>query len=135
VITLSLLHPSQSHPIQSWSFENSEPIRIGRATDNQVVLFSAVVSRHHAELRPSPNGWDVVNRSGNGTYIEDRAIDRTSLADGAIVRLATSGPRILIEFGDGKIGSEASVSLPDASEAFHQQTTDVPFITQANLKS
>ncbi|WP_309730617.1 FHA domain-containing protein [Chamaesiphon sp. OTE_75_metabat_556] len=93
-IVLSLLN---SVPVQSWTFEPEGVVRIGRATDNQVVLFSAVVSRHHAELRwHEVNGWQLVNISANGTYVEGEAIKEIAVANGMVIRLATSGPKIQI---------------------------------------
>ncbi|WP_404786685.1 FHA domain-containing protein [Altericista sp. CCNU0014] len=69
MITLTLLHPVQSTPVQSWSFEQDPAIRIGRAVDNHVVLYSAVVSRYHVEVRLTDNQWEVVNLGTNGTYL------------------------------------------------------------------
>jgi pSer/pThr/pTyr-binding forkhead associated (FHA) protein len=94
-IVLSLLN---SVPVQSWTFTSEDVIRIGRATDNQVVLFSAVVSRHHAELRwDEVKGWQLFNISPNGTYIDGEAVKEITVAGGMIIRLATSGPKIQIE--------------------------------------
>jgi pSer/pThr/pTyr-binding forkhead associated (FHA) protein len=93
-IVLSLLN---SVPVQSWTFESEEVVRIGRATDNQVVLFSAVVSRHHAQLRwHEVNGWQLINISANGTYVDGEAIKEIAVANGMVIRLATSGPKIQI---------------------------------------
>ncbi|WP_044507440.1 FHA domain-containing protein, partial [Mycobacterium simiae] len=45
-------------------------IRIGRATDNQVVLDDLLVSRYHAVVRRTGNQWELVdNHSANGTYV------------------------------------------------------------------
>lgn len=95
-IVLSLLN---SVPVQSWTFESEDVVvRIGRATDNQVVLFSAVVSRHHAELRwHGVNGWHIVNISPNGTYLNSEAIKEIAVISGMVIRLATSGPKIQID--------------------------------------
>jgi pSer/pThr/pTyr-binding forkhead associated (FHA) protein len=94
-IVLSLLN---SIPVQSWTFESEHVVRIGRATDNQVVLFSAVVSRHHAELRwHEVDGWQIVNISPNGTYLNGEAIKEIAVISGMVIRLATSGPKIQIE--------------------------------------
>jgi pSer/pThr/pTyr-binding forkhead associated (FHA) protein len=96
-IVLSLLN---SVPVQCWKFtpESEDTIRIGRATDNHVILFSAVVSRHHAELRWSEvTGWQLINISSNGTYVDGEAVKEIIVTDGTIVRLATSGPKIQIE--------------------------------------
>jgi pSer/pThr/pTyr-binding forkhead associated (FHA) protein len=94
-IVLSLLN---SVPVQNWTFTSEDVIRIGRATDNHVILFSAVVSRHHAELRwTESDGWQLTNISPNGTYIDGEAIKTATITDGVIIRLATSGPKIQIK--------------------------------------
>jgi pSer/pThr/pTyr-binding forkhead associated (FHA) protein len=94
-IVLSLLN---SVPVQSWKFMPEDVIQIGRATDNHVILFSAVVSRHHAELRwNEASGWEIFNISPNGTYFDGEAIKTLAVVDGMILRLATSGPKIQIK--------------------------------------
>ena len=96
-VVLSLLN---SIPVQSWTFTTGDVIRIGRATDNQVILFSAVVSRHHAELKwDEPSGWQIFNISRNGTYLDGEAISIIKVIDGMTLRLATSGPKIQIKMG------------------------------------
>ncbi|NEO28251.1 MAG: FHA domain-containing protein, partial [Kamptonema sp. SIO4C4] len=44
MITLTLLHPSKSTPVQSWMFDSESVVRLGRGHQNDVVLYSAVVS-------------------------------------------------------------------------------------------
>ncbi|NJR32666.1 MAG: FHA domain-containing protein [Chamaesiphon sp. CSU_1_12] len=103
-IVLSLLN---SIPVQSWTFSCEDVIRIGRATDNHVVLFSAVVSRHHAQLQWSEdNGWQLQNISPNGTYLDGTAIKEVTVTDGMVIRLATSGPKIQIKVNID-VGDEA----------------------------
>ncbi|HEY9729561.1 MAG TPA: FHA domain-containing protein [Chroococcales cyanobacterium] len=102
MITLTLLHPLQSVPVQSWPFENESLIRIGRSTDNEVILYSAVVSRHHVELRRNVSGWVIVSLGANGTYIDGKRITQMPVEDGMIVRLASSGPKIQIRL-EGEI--------------------------------
>ena len=98
MITLTLLHPLQPVAIQSWTFRDEPSIRIGRATNNEVVLYSAVVSRHHVEIKKSSdNEWEVVNTGSNGTYIDGKRIEQAKAVDGMIFRLASSGPKILIK--------------------------------------
>ncbi len=103
MITLTLLHPIQTIPVQNWTFETEPIIRIGRSTDNDVVLYSAVVSRHHVEIRRSGSDWEVANVGANGIYIDEKRIDKTRVLDGMIIRLASSGPQIQI-----RINSEES---------------------------
>ena len=109
MITLTLLHPLQSVPIQSWTFNDESNIKIGRATNNEVVLYSAVVSRNHVEIKKSGQEWEVVNLGSNGTYINGKRIEQAKVIDGMVVRLASSGPRILIEIeskvSEDEIGS------------------------------
>ena len=99
-----VLHLINSIPVQSWTFPPTEVVRIGRATDNNVILFSAVVSRHHAELKWSQTGgWQLVNMSPNGTYIDGEPIKTVVVEDGTIFRIATSGPKIEIKVASEEI--------------------------------
>jgi serine/threonine-protein kinase len=97
VITLTLLHPLKDTPIQHWEFTQESVVRIGRSTDNHVVLYSAVVSRHHVELRLGDGAWDVVNLGTNGTYLDGQRIEQIPITGEVIIRLARSGPKIQIK--------------------------------------
>lgn len=120
MITLTLLHPIKQIPIQVWTFPDESIIRIGRSTDNQVVLYSAVVSRHHVELRQTGQAWEVVNLGTNGTYLDGKRITQETITDGSIIRLARSGPNIQIRMGQATnqpsndaVMSRPSVPRPD----------------------
>lgn len=93
-ITLMLLHPTQGTPIQSWSFKNKTPIRIGRAPDNELVIQSPVVSRHHATLEFTGCNWELSGIGTNGTFVENTKITKISVEDGTVFRLAISGPQL-----------------------------------------
>ncbi|MEM9213559.1 MAG: FHA domain-containing protein [Cyanobacteria bacterium P01_F01_bin.150] len=109
MITLLLLHPLKQTPIQVWPFDNESVIRVGRSTDNDVVLYSAVVSRRHVELRKvGGNLWDIVNLGTNGTYVEGKRIEKVAVQDGTVIRLARSGPNIQI-----RLGADSLRDLPD----------------------
>lgn len=95
-----LLHPQNSTPMQSWQFEDKSLIRIGRATDNEVVLYSSVVSRLHLELRETNGKWELISRGANGTFVDDERISQLSVVDGTVVRIAPTGPKIQIRLGD-----------------------------------
>ena len=111
MITLTLLHPLQSVAVQSWTFNDEPSVKIGRATNNEVVLYSAVVSRHHVEIRKSGvDQWEVINLGSNGTYIDGERVEQTKALNGMIFRLAKSGPKILI-----KIESDLNQEQSDAS--------------------
>lgn len=114
MITLSLLHPIKQIPVQVWTFSDESVIRIGRSTDNQVVLYSAVVSRHHVELRRIGSGWEIANLGTNGTYLDGKRINQGPIRDGAVIRLARSGPNIQIRMGEAALKemSEHAVVRP-----------------------
>ncbi len=103
MITLNLLHPVELKPVQTWRFDKETVIRIGRSTDNEVVLYSSVVSRYHAELHRQALHWEVVNLGANGTFIDGKPTDRQRVLDGMIIRLAGTGPRlqILLDIDEG----------------------------------
>lgn len=96
MITLSLLHPLHKTPVQHWSFDQEPVIRVGRSSDNNVILYSAVVSRHHVEIHRTDHGWRVKSLGTNGTYLDGKRIDEIPVEDGIIIRLARSGPNIQI---------------------------------------
>ena len=110
MITVSLLHPLQSTPVQSWKFADESIIRIGRALDNQVVLYSAVVSRHHVDVRRIDGSWQIVSLGANGTYVDGEPISQVPVVDGVIIRLAASGPKIQIRL-------ELSSSIDESKKA------------------
>ena len=96
MITLSLLHPADKTLIQSWTFDQERVIRLGRSADNDVVLYSAVVSRYHVEVHRTSEGWELKNLGANGTYLDGKRISQVKVESGLLVRLARSGPIIQI---------------------------------------
>jgi len=100
-ITISLMHPTQPIAMHSWTFDpdRDEPIRIGRSHDNDIVVYSSVVSRHHAELLPTEEGWNLKGFGANGTFINQELVTEEILKDGTIIRLGNSGPRLRIRLG------------------------------------
>ncbi len=133
MIILTLLHPNQNNPVQNWTFNNESIIKIGRSTDNNVVLYSAVVSRHHLEIRRHGSGWEVVNVGANGTYIKGKSVNKTLAIDGMIVSLASSGPKIQIHIQTqetpvkkqlNQIQEPFSVASPPKDPASSQDTVN-----------
>ncbi len=115
MITLTLLHPLQSTPIQSWTFDQEARVSVGRSTDNHVVLYSAVVSRHHVELCCENSAWEVVSLGANGTYVDGQRITRLPLKDGAVFRLARSGPNLQVNIHTPVSARSSAPPLPPKS--------------------
>jgi len=67
---------------------NTNPVRIGRGVDNDLVLRDVRVSRHHAAIEPSPHGWIVRDlESTNGTYVNGRRVQELEIDQGTEVSL------------------------------------------------
>lgn len=97
MITLILIHPTQPIPVNRWTFKDKSIIRIGRAKDNDIVIYNAVVSRHHLELWNRESGWEVVSFGTNGTYINNKPLNQFFIKDGMVIRLGNSGPRLMVK--------------------------------------
>ncbi|MBP0017366.1 MAG: protein kinase [Cyanobacteria bacterium SBLK] len=98
MITLTLLDPKTDRPLRQWHFQNHSLVRIGRASDNDLVLDPYIeVSRHHLELSREGDRWLAINRGTNGTFLNGRSVARGVLENGAIVQLAKDGPRLRVE--------------------------------------
>ncbi|MDP1809462.1 MAG: DUF3662 and FHA domain-containing protein [Actinomycetota bacterium] len=66
----------------------SKSITIGRQADNDIVLDSPGVSRHHARLDLDGSAYRLVDLSStNGTFINDEEVDQALLADGDNISL------------------------------------------------
>ncbi len=131
MIKLTLLHPLQSIPVRSWIFEDEQVVRIGRSTENHVVLFSAVVSRRHIELRRSGITWELINLGTNGTYLDGKPIAKVPVVDGLIVHLARSGPKIQINVGPDQSSVQLGPSRvkPRDELAIHAPSGGAPLST------
>jgi len=103
-------------------------IRIGRATDSHVILYSAVVSRHHAELHRTRAGWVIKNLGTNGTYLNGRRIQDMAVDSGVVIRLARSGPNIQIHISEDS--GEPATSPPVNSELLDNGRDRVDPISQ-----
>lgn len=131
VITLTLLHPTKTIPLQHWTFENESIIRIGRGIDNNVVLYSAVVSRHHLEIRKNGAQWELESFGANGTFIEGKLITTTfSVDDGMVIALASSGPKIQIHINSQPALSHHSITETLTPSALEENAQEDLSVTQ-----
>ena len=96
MITLTLLSPHNLNLTQKWQFRSQSVIRIGRSQSNDVILYSAVVSRHHATLQNNGFGWELVSLGVNGIYLNGKKVTHTQVENGMVVSLGDSGPKLRI---------------------------------------
>jgi serine/threonine-protein kinase len=102
VVTLYLLHPQETTPLQQWQFEDESAIRIGRAPDNDVVLADPLVSRYHLELRKKDfstqsDSWQLINQGTNGTFVDGILVSQGLIKSGSLIQLARGGPTLKFE--------------------------------------
>ncbi|BBY43860.1 ABC transporter ATP-binding protein [Mycolicibacterium celeriflavum] len=63
-------------------------VKIGRATDNDIVVPDVLASRHHATLVPTAAGTQIQdNRSINGTFVNGARVESAVLRDGDTVTI------------------------------------------------
>jgi ABC-type multidrug transport system ATPase subunit/predicted component of type VI protein secretion system len=64
-------------------------VKIGRATDNDIVIPDVLASRHHATLMPAAGGGTEIvdNRSINGTFVNGARVDAAPLHEGDVVTI------------------------------------------------
>ncbi len=115
MVTLTLLHPQASIPLQQWNFQSQSTIRIGRSPDNDVILDDPLVSRHHLELKCTPakegSVWQLINQGTNGTFVNGVLISRGLVPNDALIRLAREGPLLKFQIQQSANLSPASVPL------------------------
>jgi pSer/pThr/pTyr-binding forkhead associated (FHA) protein len=73
------------------SLENVDTLTLGRADDNQLVIDSAKVSRHHARLLRKGDLFVLRDLdSTNGTWLRGRQVDEVILQAGDVLRLGNA---------------------------------------------
>ena len=75
-------------------------LKIGRATDNDIVIPDVLASRHHATLIPTPGGMEIAdNRSINGTFVNGDRVSTALLNEGDVITIGN----VDLVFTDGNL--------------------------------
>jgi adenylate cyclase len=70
-------------------------IRLGRGSDNDVVLSDVSVSRYHAEILREPNGWSVHDlKSTNGIEVNRAPVEKAPLRAGDLLTIGSFEVRL-----------------------------------------
>jgi RsiW-degrading membrane proteinase PrsW (M82 family) len=81
-----------------YRFEQNQVVRIGRSTDNDIVVSHPTVSRQHARLAYGPDGWVFEGLGRAGTFRHGSAVTRVLLREPVELALASpQGPVIQVE--------------------------------------
>ncbi len=118
ILTLTRLDAENKMPLQEWEFQLESVIKIGRASDNQVVIVDSLVSRYHAELQPLNSvglsvGWRLINHGTNGTYVNGVLTNQAIVSSGMVLELARGGPLLQLEL------KSLAIATPSPSGCTH----------------
>lgn len=104
---------------------------LGRDARNTIRLHDTEASRHHAELRLTPEGYVLHDlQSSNGTYLNGERIEKSSLKAGDRIRIGQSELLFTAEQANqgasgelaNKINMITSQQATDASAILRNQT-------------
>lgn len=91
---LKILRPGRAPEVPPGS------IKIGRASDNDIVIADVLASRHHATLVSTPTGTEIRdNRSINGTFVNGSRVETALLDNGDTVTIGN----VDLVFRDGTL--------------------------------
>lgn len=85
--------PDGDAPSQ-WILTTDDEVTIGREPANTCALNNPRVSRRHAQLKFTDEGWQYQNLGSNGTLRDGIRSEDFVVSNGDVVQLAASGPRI-----------------------------------------
>jgi ABC-type multidrug transport system ATPase subunit/pSer/pThr/pTyr-binding forkhead associated (FHA) protein len=104
------------------TFEQPGTFVLGRGTDADVRIDDARVSRRHAVLRQTGDGWVLEDESQTGTFFGGQRVERMRIPDRAVVRLGnvTDGPLVVLSVVDGAIEGSTTLGVSDAGFAFDE---------------
>jgi len=83
---------------QPYAFPAGQPVRVGRASDNDVVVSYPAVSRRHAQLSWAADGWLFENVGQAPTFLGGQPVTRVAVSPGMELVLGSAhGPVLRIE--------------------------------------
>lgn len=97
-LLLQLLDSGGTRSQQEWVFRDQSQVTVGRSAEQHVVLADPYVSRAHAEFLWLDGGWTVRSAGRHGVQLAGRSLNGESIADGDILQLGPSGPRLRVSF-------------------------------------
>jgi phosphoserine phosphatase RsbU/P len=109
---------------EAFAFETE--VVVGRSKDTDVPIQEPNISRQHARLSPTPDGWIVSDLgSANGTHVNGQRISGPALLrNGSTFSLATievefrdAAPKAAVQFSDDQADVLKAVGADDAASA------------------
>lgn len=82
---------------QTWRATPDRPWTIGRAPECEVKLDDPRVSRKHATLESTPQGWVLVNHGTNGMFVDGQRVERLAVLHPVTVSLGAQSGGVLVQ--------------------------------------
>ena len=98
--------------------------RIGRVPDNDIMVPHPSVSRHHAELHSTPDGYRIVDLgSHNGTFVNEQRVSAATLDEGDTIGFGDTTFRL--SGGElFQIADPAPAQMPPAPDPMAESAAD-----------
>lgn len=98
-------------PVSQFAVTGDQPLTVGRSTGNTVQIHDAKISRHHSEIRATPDGYFIRDLgSKNGTFVNGARITEARLRDDD--RLQIGLARFVFHCEVSESGEETQVAPP-----------------------
>ncbi len=102
---------------------DGHPVRVGSASDNDLVLYDRAVSAHHCRLEPCAEGLGVRDlESRNGTWVDGLRVERARLSLGGQLRIGRTDLALVAR---GRSGDARQQGLVAASSPMLAVLADV----------
>jgi diguanylate cyclase (GGDEF)-like protein len=131
------IYPTNSNMGQRYPLSDS-PVVLGRGEDCDVRINDHSVSRRHARIEPSPEGYYAIDlQSTNGTFVNDVPTDVATLKDGDYLRIGNCIYRFL---GGGNVEAEYHeeiyrLTIIDALTGIHNKRFMMEFLDRELARS
>lgn len=136
-VSVHLLDPSLSRPLQSWKFAGRDSISIGRGPEREVALSDPYVSRLHAEVRHADGRWVLLAHGRHGVLVQNEPVQEMFVSGDVTFKLGSSGPTLRFQSTAAEQDNRHTLCFDSAPiELFSLDATklarDVSEITQAD---
>ena len=75
---------------RKFSLPDGRSCLVGRSPENEIQIFGEDVSRSHCRITSQNGGFEIIDSSSNGTFVNGDRITRSSLKDGDVIRTGTT---------------------------------------------
>jgi len=99
---------------RAWHATPDRPWRIGRALDVDVRTQNPAISRHHATLTATPDGWVLVNHSPAGMFIDGHPLQQLVVTGPVTVWLGPVPSGMMVQLTPSALPQPGEAREPSA---------------------